>query len=126
MVPTVRDADAMSVPELSKEIRALAEECRNGSIDPEKLQGGTFTVTNLGMYGVEMFTPILNPPQVGILGVGTVTVQARQNEKGETEFVPCLGLSLTFNHKGIDGGPAAQFLKLVSEYISEFTSLFEK
>jgi pyruvate dehydrogenase E2 component (dihydrolipoamide acetyltransferase) len=76
------------------------------------------------MYGVELFTPILNPPQVGILGVGAITPQPIQDEDGEISFVPCLGLSLTFDHRGIDGGPAAQFMKLVGEYISNFTSLF--
>ncbi|MCK5210260.1 MAG: 2-oxo acid dehydrogenase subunit E2, partial [Cyclobacteriaceae bacterium] len=89
---------------------------QNGNIDPELFKGATFTMTNLGGFGIEMFTPVLNPPQAGILGVNTITQQPAQLEGGAFGFIPKIGLSLTFDHRALDGAPAARFLQdVVSE-----------
>ena len=122
MVPTVLDAEHMDLRDLALAIRGLADECREGSIDPEKLKHGTFTVTNLGVYGVEMFTPVINPPQAGILGVCALTGRPETDESGKNVIVPHIGLSLTFDHRAIDGAPAARFLQKVVGNIENFNA----
>jgi len=119
MVPVVRNADALSLAELSDEARRLAKACREGKIDPDELRGGTFTVTNLGALGVESFTPVLNAPEVGILGVCAIQPKAVMND-GEVEFLPHMGLSLTFDHCAVDGAPAARFLSSLKANIAAF------
>ena len=88
MVPTVKGANHLTIEGLSATMKELAESCQKGSIDPEALQGATFTMTNLGGFGIEMFTPVLNPPQAGILGVNTITHQPSQLEDGTLGFIP--------------------------------------
>jgi len=114
MVPTIYKAEKKSLLEISKEVKELASECRSGGIAPDKLKNGTFTVTNLGAYGVRQFTPILNPPQVGILGVGAIDYMVKNSKEGLL-YYPAGTLSLTFDHRIIDGGPAARFLKKLCE-----------
>ena len=92
--------------------------CVNGDINPDQLSGGTFTVTNLGGLGIESFTPILNPPQVGILGVGNINLKP-VDSGGEVTFIPYLGLSLTINHQVVDGAPAARFLGAIAQGIAD-------
>ena len=121
MVPTVQHANHLSLEGLSAKMKELAEACQKGSINPEALQGATFTLTNLGGFGIEMFTPVLNPPQAGILGINTITQQAAQLEDGTFGFIPKIGLSLTFDHRALDGAPAARFLQSVAQEIKEFT-----
>ncbi len=116
MVPVVNDAHRMSLSELSKAMAALAEDCRKGSINPDFLTGGTFTVSNLGSMGVETFTPVLNSPQVAILGVCAITQKAVPNGDGFA-FKPSLGLSLTIDHQVVDGAPGARFLQTLCEAI---------
>jgi pyruvate dehydrogenase E2 component (dihydrolipoamide acetyltransferase) len=117
MVPVVRGADALSLRQLSAEAKRLATACQAGKIMPDELAGGTFTVTNLGAFGVESFTPVLNPPQVGILGVSGI--QLKPVEVGDkVKFVPHLGLSLTINHQVVDGAPAARFLQALGQAIA--------
>lgn len=113
MVPVVRFADTMDIFELSNSIKSLANQCRQGSVDPGILSStvGTFTVTNLGAYGIEMFTPILNVPQIGILGVNTIMHRPIDLGNGVLGFVPHIGLSLTYDHRAIDGAPASIFLR---------------
>ena len=118
MVPTLMNTDSLSVEEISTESRILAEECRGGSILPEKLKGATFTVSNLGSLGVQYFTPILNPPQIGILGVGTIDYKVKKTENG-MEFYPGGYLSLTYDHRAIDGAPAARFLKALCDNLEK-------
>ena len=77
-------------------------------------------MTNLGGFGIEMFTPVLNPPQAGILGVNTITQQPTMLEDGTFGFIPKIGLSLTFDHRALDGAPAARFLQSVVQEIKEF------
>ena len=117
MVPVSRDADTLSIFELARITRELAEDCRAGSISLDALEGGTFAVTSLGTYGVDMFTPVINPGNVGILGVGRL----REGGKWEGErFVKTqvLTLSLTFDHRVVDGAPAAEFLQTVNELLA--------
>ncbi len=113
MVPAIRNADLLSIRELSDQIKTIAESCRKGSIDPDILspEAASFTVSNLGNYGVEMFTPIINLPQVAILGVNTIVPRPKDLGGGVYGFVPHIGLSLTYDHRAIDGGEATRFLK---------------
>ncbi len=123
MVPTVRYADTLTLQELATEAKRLAVACVESRITPDELTGGTFTVTNLGAFGVESFTPVLNPPQVGILGVGNINLKPIQTEGGEVEFIPHIGLSLTINHQVVDGAPAARFLQTLAQGIGEIELL---
>jgi len=122
MVPAVLNADDYSLAGLSYQMKDLAEKCHQGNIDPDLLSGesATFTVSNLGAYGVEMFTPVLNIPQVGILGVNTIVKRPADLGDGVIGFVPYLGLSLTYDHRALDGGPASLFLKEIKEQIEHF------
>ena len=117
MVPVVTDAHRMTLSELSAAMAARAEECRKGSINPDYLSGGTFTISNLGGMGIESFTPVLNPPQAGILGVCAITRKPVPAADGGVVFRPSIGLSLTFDHQAIDGAPAARFLRAAAKGI---------
>lgn len=125
MVPTIFNADEKSLLEISKEVKTLAEAARTGSINPDLLTGGSFTVSNLGSMGVEMFTPVINPPQTGILGVCTITQRVRE-ENGEIKLYPAMGLSLTYDHRAVDGAPAARFMKELCANLEKFTVLLAK
>jgi pyruvate dehydrogenase E2 component (dihydrolipoamide acetyltransferase) len=120
MVPTLRNADRMNLEELAINLKELAAKAQKGDIDPELLSGATFTVTNLGALGVEMFTPVLNPPQVGILGINAIRHRPEDIGNGIIGFIPVIGLSLTFDHRAVDGAPAALFLKEVADQIKNF------
>ena len=126
MVPTIRNADQMSLLEISKAVKELAAECRGGAISPDKLSGGSFTVSNLGNLGVESFTPVINPPQTGILGVCTTVDRVRKAADGSIEIYPAMGLSLTYDHRAVDGTPAAKFQKELAYNLENFTVLLAK
>lgn len=126
MVPTIFNADQKSLVEISQEVKELAEQARSGKISPDLLAGGTFTVTNLGSMGVEMFTPVINPPQTGILGVCGITQRVRAGEDGGVELYPAMGLSLSFDHRAVDGAPAARFMKELCMELERFTALLAK
>jgi pyruvate dehydrogenase E2 component (dihydrolipoamide acetyltransferase) len=115
MVPALRNADDMSAGELCINLKKLTDSCRKGNVDPELLAStaATFTVSNLGALGVEMFTPVINLPQVGILGVNTIIQRPADVGNGIIGFVPYLGLSLTYDHRALDGAPASVFLREV-------------
>jgi pyruvate dehydrogenase E2 component (dihydrolipoamide acetyltransferase) len=123
MVPVVRNADRMSVEELSANLKSVADQCKKGSINPDLLsaEAGSFTVSNLGNYGVEMFTPIINLPQVAILGVNTIVPRPKDLGDGVYGFVPHIGLSLTYDHRALDGGEATRFLKQIAIEIENLT-----
>ncbi|MBC8348917.1 MAG: dihydrolipoamide acetyltransferase family protein [Verrucomicrobia bacterium] len=121
MVPVLSKACCLSLDNLSAGIRGLAEECREGTIQPDQLTGGTFTLTNLGMLGVEHFTPVLNIPEVAILGVGGISIRPVRGETGEVNFVDSIALSLTMDHQAIDGAPAARFLKDLVETLENYS-----
>lgn len=115
-VPVLRDAQTFSLPELSRALQELVRRARAGELPPDAYAGGTFTVTNLGAFGIESFDPILNPPQVAILGVGAIL--DRVVPIGGTPTVrPMMTLTLTFDHRATDGAPAAQFLARVRELL---------
>jgi pyruvate/2-oxoglutarate dehydrogenase complex dihydrolipoamide acyltransferase (E2) component len=109
-VPVVRDADTKPVEALAAESRALATGTRAGTLPPKAYQSATFTVTNLGMTGIDWFTPILNPPQVGILGLSRVVDRAVVREH-QIVIAPMTTLTLVFDHRAVDGHPAALFLR---------------
>jgi len=126
MVPTIFNADQMSLLEISKAVKELAAECRDGAISPDKLSGGSFTVSNLGNMGVESFTPVINPPQTGILGVCGTTDRVRKGADGSIQIYPAMGLCLTYDHRAVDGTPAAKFQKELGQNLENFTTLLAK
>jgi pyruvate dehydrogenase E2 component (dihydrolipoamide acetyltransferase) len=123
MVPVIRNAQALSLREIAAEAARLAKACKEGGITPDELGGGTFTVTNLGVFGVQSFTPVLNVPQVGILGVGAIAPGPLLGADGSVSFIARMGLSLTINHQVVDGAPGARFLQAVGENIARFEVL---
>ena len=125
MVPTVFGAEKLTLNELSKAAKVVITEAQNGTISPDKLKGGSFTVTNLGSLGVESFTPVINPPQTGILGVGTITRRIKEEDGADISY-PAMGLSLTFDHRALDGAPAAKFLKELCFALENFDLLLAK
>ncbi|MEI8086874.1 MAG: dihydrolipoamide acetyltransferase family protein [Paludibacter sp.] len=116
MVPAVRNADDLSIIGLSNQMKEVANSCKKGGIAPELLsaEAATFTVSNLGAYGVEMFTPVINLPQSAILGVNTIVPRPKDLGDGVYAFVPYIGLSLTYDHRALDGGEATRFLKQIA------------
>ncbi len=120
MVPTLKNANHLKLEGFAIQMKELAAQAQSGKIDPELLTGATFTITNLGAFGIEMFTPVLNPPQIAILGLNTITMHPSQLEDGSFGFIPKIGLSLTFDHRAIDGAPAAAFLRDVIQEIENF------
>lgn len=122
LVPVIRSAESLTLKQLSAEARRLAEACRGGKVQPDELSGGSFTVSNLGALGIESFTPILNPPQVGILGVGSINLKPVALDD-EVTFIPHIGLSLTMNHQVVDGAPAARFLQKLSANLAQIDVL---
>lgn len=122
MVPTLKDADTMDINTISASLKSLTEMCRRGNIDPGLIQStsATFTVSNLGNYGVEMFTPVINLPQVAILGVCSIVYRPADIGNNVFGFVPYIGLSLTYDHRAIDGGPATLFLREIKKQIEGF------
>ena len=119
MVPAVLHAEDLSITGLSKHLKKLADDCKKGSCNPDLLasEAASFTVSNLGGFGVEWFTPIINVPQSAILGVGTIVPRPKDLGGGVYAFVPYMGLSLTYDHRAIDGGEATRFLKQVATEI---------
>lgn len=125
MVPTIFNADTKSLVDLAVNVKSVAELSKEGTISPDLLSGASFTVTNLGTLGIESFTPVLNPPQTGILGVNTITKRITEKD-GVIGTYPAMGLSLTFDHGAIDGAPAAVFLKDLSNALENFSILLMK
>ena len=122
MVPVMNGASDMSLLQISKTLKSLAASCKDGSIAPDLLTGGSFTVSNLGMFGIESFTPILNAPQTGILGVNTI-VQRPREVNGQITLYPCMSLSLTYDHRAVDGAPASKFLQTLCKNLERFPAL---
>lgn len=118
LVPVIRYADQCSLKQLSDEFKRLASLSSEGKAQPDELSGGTFTVTNLGAMGIDTFTPVINVPEVAILGVGGISLRAIQDSDGDIQFVPHIGLSLTIDHQAVDGAPGARFLKALCDNIA--------
>ena len=121
MVPVLFNANKMSLSEISKSARESADAAIGGSISPDRMSGGTFTVTNLGTLGIESFTPVINPPQTCILGVNTIETKVKV-VNGEIKPYQAMTLSLTFDHRALDGAPAARFLQEIKTILENFTS----
>jgi pyruvate dehydrogenase E2 component (dihydrolipoamide acetyltransferase) len=117
IVPVIRDADRKTVEEIADVSRRLVEQARAGTLGADDVSGGVFTITNLGMYGIDAFTPILHLPQVAILGVGRIIEKPAVHE-GQIAIRSLMTLSLTFDHRIIDGAPAAAFLQEVGRRLS--------
>jgi pyruvate dehydrogenase E2 component (dihydrolipoamide acetyltransferase) len=111
MVPVIRNADLLSLEQISSEAKRLAAACIEGKAAPDELSGSTFTVSNLGALGVDYFTPVINTPEVCVLGVGAILPKAQVETDGSYAIGPALGLSLTADHQVVDGAPGARFLK---------------
>jgi len=118
LVPVVRDVGTKGLAELAAETRSLAERARAGTLAPDELRAGTFTLTNLGMYGIDAFTPIINLPECAILGVGRIASRPAYVD-GKLEERKMAWLSLTFDHRLVDGGPAARFFQRVVQLIEK-------
>ena len=116
IVPNVKEADTKPLAVLAREIRDLAGRARKGGLTMDEIQGGTFTITNVSMLGVDGFTPILNPPETGILGVGR-TVEKPAVYNGEIAIRTMMTLSLTFDHRVVDGAPAMSFLRTLADML---------
>jgi pyruvate dehydrogenase E2 component (dihydrolipoamide acetyltransferase) len=134
MVPVIRNADQLSLRQISGEAKRLVAACQARRVTPDELRGGTFTVTNLGGLGIESFTPVLNPPEVAILGVSNINLKAVQHgdasaalsmtgTAADVAFVPHIGLSLTINHQVVDGAPAARFLQALARNLADIDLL---
>lgn len=117
IVPVLHNADKMSLSNITSALKLLVEKTREGKLAKEDLTGGTFTITNLGMYGVDIFIPIINPPETAILGVGRITEKPVLVDN-QIKMKPVMQLSLSFDHRVVDGVPAAQFLQKV-KYVLE-------
>ncbi|MDR2049351.1 MAG: 2-oxo acid dehydrogenase subunit E2 [Treponema sp.] len=123
IVPVVKDADLLSLKELALAIKELADKARKGGLQGDDYSGGTFTLSNLGMFGLEEFTAIINPPEAGILAVGAITDTPVAVPSGEgdgkkvVEIHPVMKLTLSYDHRVVDGAPAARFLARIKEYL---------
>ncbi|MBI3910638.1 MAG: 2-oxo acid dehydrogenase subunit E2 [Armatimonadetes bacterium] len=116
VVPVVRNADRLTLPDLSAALADLAARARSGQLPPDAFAGGTFTLTNLGQFGVDSFDPILNPPQITILGAGRIAPRLVAYQ-GQPAVRQTITLTLTFDHRAVDGAPAAQCLARVKELL---------
>jgi pyruvate dehydrogenase E2 component (dihydrolipoamide acetyltransferase) len=117
IVPVVRNADRLTLRQIGAAVRELAEKARSDSLSVDEITGGTFTITNLGVYGVDAFTPVINPPEVAILGVGRI-VEKPAVYRGDIAKRALMFLSLTFDHRVVDGAPAAAFLQTLADILA--------
>ena len=122
LVPTLFNADRLTLSSLAAESKKIINAAIEGTISPDSLSGASFTLTNLGILGVESFTPIINPPQTGILGINNIVYRQKKTNSGY-ETYPAIGLSLTFDHRALDGAPAARFLKELVDTLENFLLL---
>lgn len=123
VVPVLRNADELSFAEIEKNIKSISEKARSGNLAIEDLQGGTFTISNGGVYGSMLSTPILNPPQSAILGMHNI-VERPAVVDGEIKIRPIMYLALTYDHRIVDGKDSVSFLKLVKENLEDPRRLF--
>ena len=123
VVPVLRNADEMSFADIEKNISDLGQKARDGKITIEDLQGGTFTITNGGIYGSMLSTPILNPPQSAVLGMHNI-IERPVVFEGKVEVRPIMYLALSYDHRIIDGKEAVSFLKIVKESLEQPKRLF--
>lgn len=117
VVPVIRDADEKDTRQIAEEFAGLVADIRENRIQADALTGGTFTITNLGMFEIEQFVPIINPPECCILAIGTIKKQFVPDEKGAPTLATMMQMTLVFDHRIVDGAPAARFLQTVKRYI---------
>ncbi len=122
VVPTVFDADRKGLRQIASESRALAQRVRDGQITPPELSGATFTVSNLGMYGIDSFSAVINPPQAAILAIGAITERPVIRE-GEVATAHLMSVTLACDHRILYGAPAAEFLARIRTLLEEPVSL---
>jgi pyruvate dehydrogenase E2 component (dihydrolipoamide acetyltransferase) len=125
LVPTIFGANKMSLNEIAAQAKFLAKQAQAGTISPDYLQNGSFTISNLGSFDVEHFTPIINPPQTGIIGVNNIQVKIRLID-GQMVPYQAMGLSLTYDHRAVDGAPASRFMQELCKTLENFTVLLVK
>lgn len=127
LVPVLFGADKMSLAEIAVNAKKLAKDAQAGTLSPDLMTGGSFTISNLGSLAIESFTPVINPPQTGILGVCAPVTRVKVNERGDIVPYDAITLSLTYDHRALDGAPASRFLKELKEYLENFSfnMLFE-
>jgi pyruvate dehydrogenase E2 component (dihydrolipoamide acetyltransferase) len=118
LVPVIYDADQKSLRQFGAEFRTLVERARNSRSLPDDLTGGSFTITNLGMYDIDAFTPVINLPEAAILGVGRIAPKVVAYH-GEAAIRQMWTLSLVFDHRLVDGAPAARFLQTIKALIED-------
>ena len=123
VVPVLKNADEMSFADIENEIKKLSDKAKNGILTIEDLQGGTFTISNGGVYGSMLSTPILNPPQSGVLGMHNI-VERPVVENGEIKIKPVMYLALSYDHRIIDGKESVSFLKIIKENLEDPRRLF--
>jgi pyruvate dehydrogenase E2 component (dihydrolipoamide acetyltransferase) len=116
IVPVIRNADRKSLLEIARTVRDITTRVKSNALKVEDLEAGTFSVTNLGAFGIDAFNPLLNPPQVGILGLGRVVEKPAVHD-GQTLSRSMMWLSLTFDHRAWDGAPAAEFLRTIARHL---------
>lgn len=121
--PVIRDVGEKTLPELAVERTEVVDNTIAGRVDPDRLQGGTFTVTNLGSLGVTSFTPIINPPQVAIMGISAIQEVPYRDENGEVMFMREMEANLSFDHRPVDGADAARFLQTFDDLLSRPLSM---
>jgi pyruvate dehydrogenase E2 component (dihydrolipoamide acetyltransferase) len=119
IVPTVFDADLKGLRQIATESRALAARVRDGSITPPELSGGTFTVSNLGMYGIDSFSAVINPPQAGILAVGAINERPLFADDGSVRKAQLMTVNLACDHRILYGADGAEFLARIRELLEE-------
>ena len=118
IVPVLRGADTKGLAAIAQESKDLAERAHQNRLQPDEMRGGTFTLTNLGMYGIDAFMPLINPPETAVLGVGRIVAKPVVHN-GEVVVRQMVALSLSFDHRVVDGGPAARFLQEVKGLVEE-------
>ncbi len=118
LVPVLRSCETKTIPQIAAERADLVERTRAGKLQQQDLEEGTFTISNLGMYGVDRFVAVLNPPQAGILAVGAIEERAVVRD-GEVVARPMLELTLTCDHRSVDGATASDFLRTVKSFLEE-------
>ena len=121
LVPTLFGADTMSLSEIAVKSKKLSQDAIDGKLSPEFLTGGSFTISNVGNMGIESFTPVVNPPQTGILGVNTLETRIKLGKEGEIVPYTAMALSLSYDHRALDGAPASRFLKELKEFLENFS-----
>jgi pyruvate dehydrogenase E2 component (dihydrolipoamide acetyltransferase) len=120
LVPVIRSVASMEFEQISIESKRLIEIARSGRLTRNQMEGGVITLTNLGSFGIDAFTPIINYPEIAILGIGTIRREPTFVEKDRIEARHWMTLSLTFDHAAIDGAPAAAFLKSLTDKLEDF------